>query len=222
MSRASAIYSALISAIVGVSAAIGTVTFMGRSSGEKEASVAPEKARSNEGPAAQPTRTIIVQSPDSERLRAVEERVDGLDKAEARPRGPAGPRDPAEVRRLVAERTAELNRIYQQEAPDPAWSVQAEQALSKGLAELGETLGFSLKDADCRTTRCRAVVEWRDGAGAERNVPQLAERAFPGLECEQTVLRTDSTDSRGAATATLYLNCSDQRAGVVQGFVKQP
>ncbi|HEX6273106.1 MAG TPA: hypothetical protein VFZ53_08705 [Polyangiaceae bacterium] len=219
MSRANAIYSALISAVVGVTAAIATVTLMDRSSGEREASPAPEKALPSKGPATESTRTIIVQS-DAERLRSIEERLDGIKKAGERSAAPSGPPDLEERRRRIAEKAAELDRIHREETPDPAWSTNAVQSLSKGLGELEETLGFSLRDADCKTTRCRAVVDWRDRESAERNVAQLAERSFPGLNCEQTVLRTESADSRTFGTATLYLNCSDQRAGLVQGFVK--
>jgi hypothetical protein len=219
LSKANTLYSALISAVVGVSAAIATVTLMGRSDGEKEASPAAEEARPTKGSAPASTRTVIVQS-DTDRFRAIEKRIDGLDRPEERTAGPAGPRDPEEGRRLLAEKTAELHRTYEQETQDPAWSAQAAQALSKGLDELADTLGFSLRAADCKSTRCRAVVEWRDSEAAERNLSQLAERSFPGLNCEQTVLRTNSTDSRAVGMATLYLNCSDQRAGLVQGYVK--
>jgi hypothetical protein len=217
-----AIYSAGISAIVGVSAAIATVTFMSRSSGKTEASLAPEKAATPKGPTVQAARTIVVQATDTERLRAIEERIDGLSKAEARAAEPAAPRDPEEGRRLLAEKTSELNRLHEQERPDPTWSLHAEQALSKGLDNLGGALGFSVKNAECKTTRCRAVVQWPDRDAAERSASQLAERSFPELNCEQTVLRSDPTDARVSGMVTLYLNCSQQRAGVVEGSVKQP
>lgn len=222
MSKMNAIYSAAISGIVGVSAAIGTVTIISRSSGKTEASAAPQKAPTSKEPTKEPARTVIVQTQDSERLRALEQRLDGLGKAEQRAAERSAPRDPEEGRRMLVQRTSELNRLHEQETADPSWSASAEQSLSKGLDDLGPTLGFSVKNAECKTTRCRAIVEWSDLQAAERNAAQLAERSFPGLNCEQTVVRNGPMDAQASGMVTLYLDCGGQRAGVTEASVKQP
>ena len=222
MSRVNAVYSALISGVVGVSAAVATVTIMARSSGKTEASLPSEKTRNSKAPATEPTRTIIIPAPDNERFRAIEQRIDGLSQGAERAAERRGPPDPEERRRLLTEKTNELNRVHEQEMPDPTWSAHAEQSLAKGLGEVGEALGFSLNDAECKATRCRAVVQWRDAQAAERNASQLAERSFPGLNCEQTVVRNDAPDTRVSGMVTLYLDCSAQRAGLVEASVKQP
>jgi hypothetical protein len=214
------VYSALVSAIFGVGGAVLTVTMMGSSADESQAASAVQTASATGRPAVLRTNTVVVQS-DSEKVRALEERLNGLSKERGSDQPPPRP-SPEESLRQLEQRHRELERFHEEDAPDPTWSRQAEQSLTAGLHSLGEELGFSLESSECKTSSCRAIVRWSDLKSAETKASQLAERAFPGLNCAQTVLRRATNDAEPSNTVALYLDCTDQRAGLVQTSTTQP
>jgi hypothetical protein len=122
--------------------------------------------------------------------------------------------DEAEIRRRVDEAYAGLNQAHERDVADPAWAPAATKQLVGGLTALGERLGFSVGETDCKTTTCRATVTWGDYSSAASTGVQLVERFFPGFNCTQKI-RLGAPENPSAAYSTqLFLDCADQRAGL--------
>jgi hypothetical protein len=85
-----------------------------------------------------------------------------------------------------------------------------------GLTTLGEQLGFIVGPTDCKTTTCRAAVTWGDYTSARTTGMQLVERFFPGLNCAQEIRLAAPDNPNASYTTQLFLDCADQRAGVVE------
>lgn len=217
MSVSNVVYPTLISGIVGVIAAIGTVAIAGRWLPQGKATAVAEAKRAPKATTEHNNSRTIVVASDSQRMEALERELDELRKEKEGDDDPAPPdMDPEKSRRLAEERFAELDRRHAKDPPDPSWSPKATQDLESGLIALGEELGFAVQSAECKTTSCRATVEWGDYAKADDTGFELAQRAMPGLNCVQAIRLPEPNDPELPYTANLYLDCTGQRAGLVE------
>ncbi len=204
-----------LSGVVGALAALATVTLMASDHTEPKAPHAmTSREDSKESPEAFQPATIVVQA-ETKQLQALRQEVDQLRNEHIEAEKTIPPDPEAEMRRSD-ELLADMDRRYHQDPVDPRWSPGATNYLAEGLTVLSKEIGFGLRSAECKTAMCRATLEWPDYASAQRTGFQLAEREFPGLNCEQTI-RLKPPENPGAPYSTnLYLDCTSQRTGSVE------
>src|SRR5690606_5151550 len=88
--------------------------------------------------------------------------------------------------------------------------------LGAGMSSWGEQLGFTVVEAECKTTMCRASLEWEDYEAAKRTGLRLPERQLPGLNCNRHIWLDEPADPTKPYSTDFYLDCTDQRAGLVE------
>jgi hypothetical protein len=160
---------------------------------------------------------VYVTQPDSEQLRALRAEVAQLRvEREAEPSVPTAPSTPEEGLERAEATLAELERRHRNDPEDPKWATVASAALETGLAHLSERYGFLVRSANCRTTYCRASLDWKDFESARAAGGVLAETMFPGLNCVQTVRLKAPENPRAVYSTDLYLDCTSLRAGTVE------
>jgi hypothetical protein len=210
---------------MGVIAAVATVIALDRwrahhspaPSVSKEAApvAAPAPAAENG------SRRVIVDNRAFDRIAELERRLRELEAAQTAPAvGSAAleqpPPDPQETRRKVDELYAELDRAHERDAADPEWAPRATKGFASGLTALGEKLGFTVGPLDCKTTTCRADVNWGDYDAARTKGAQLVEEYYGGLNCLQRIRLGPPADPSAPYSTRLYLDCTAMRAGAAE------
>jgi hypothetical protein len=129
---------------------------------------------------------------------------------------PTPPPDPEAEEKRVEAYFAELERRHLGDPIDPSWAPSATAALESGLLKLSQRYGFFLRSTECKTTYCRASLDWKDYASAQGAGAVLAETTFAGLNCTQSVRLKGPEDPRAVYATDLYLDCTSLRAGAVE------
>lgn len=165
-------------------------------------------------------RTVLVEGRGLDRVAELERQVRDLEErlyaGEAESTEERTPRfSHEESMARVDEAFAAFERGHERDVPDPTWAPDATTSLTSGLFALGEEIGFKVVQADCRMTTCRARVTFEDYASAQARGPRLVEQLYPGLNCAQRMRWTPPVDSKAPYSTELYLDCAEQRAGVV-------
>jgi hypothetical protein len=208
------------SAVIGVVAAVVTVFAL---EGWRAREVKSEPVRAVVQPL-EGEKTVIkrvIGREGLDRLAELERRVKELQSEKARSEdGPAMAGDAEATRKRVDERFAELDRLHEQDAPDPTWSMKASEQFAGDLAKLGEKLGFSIGPTECKTTTCRAAIQYESYSAARTTMAQLVEHSYNGLNCEQGMRLAEPEHPDSAYTAHLYLDCKDLRAGLADEIVR--
>lgn len=115
----------------------------------------------------------------------------------------------------IANREFADNKIkeieaFESEAIDFNWSLTAESNLENALHEKANLTGFQILSSECKTTRCKAVVEFSNYDSAIQNGTQLAEAVIPNLNCMQSIYMPEPSDVSAKYQAELMLNCASQ------------
>ena len=113
---------------------------------------------------------------------------------------------------LFAEKFTQQARAFESDAVDASWAPTATKTLNSSLEMLATTAQFSLVEAECRTTHCRAVVEFATLESAEVNAGGLAEARLGSLNCAQGLQVPPDADPDAPVRAELFLDCTDLRA----------
>jgi hypothetical protein len=121
----------------------------------------------------------------------------------------------ADLLRERDEAYARFEQAHDRDTPDAEWSPAAQEQLLSGLNRLGQKLAFEVGPVDCKTTTCRATISWSDYGSARASTAALVEHYYPGLNCAQRVRMKAPEDQNAPYSAELYLDCTDQRAGLV-------
>lgn len=202
---------------VGMIAAAATVLVLDhwRDDGNAPASVESAEVRL-EG-STRVVQKVVVDRGAHARIEQLELQLRGV-KAAAEPGTDQIEVSPEEARRIVEESYAEMDRVHRHDSRDPQWASQATTELASGLTALGERLGFTVSDADCKTATCKATVDWKDYTTARNSFSQLAEQTFGGLNCEQHVRLGEPVEPEGWVEGLLYLDCTDLRARMAAGI----
>ena len=215
------------SAAIGVLAAVMTVVGIDHWRARASGSTAAHQAETTVGDSRdapqrreRETRTVVVDQNATDRISELERRMREVEAAKAGASdagaAPDEPRlDPEEVRRRRDEQYARMEEAHARDSVDPTWAPGARKGLSKGLTQLGETIGFTLGATECKTTSCRATVTWGNYSAARTTGAQLVEHLFGGLNCRQNIRLPEPTDPDAPYTTSLYLDCTDLRAGAV-------
>lgn len=110
---------------------------------------------------------------------------------------------PEETKDVLARQVSEV-------ASDPRntrWASQQEAllqaAMQQTLAEAG-VAASSLRDVECRSTRCRATIAWPESEDAMSRGIQVANR-YASTECAISV-----TTPEGGGTSYIFTNCGER------------
>lgn len=206
----------VLSAGVGACAAVITVVLLNQFAERERPSTQPNTAPSRVvSPQTHETRTVLVQT-ESTQLRELQEDIAAL-RAQQKPvETEESMPDLEQATQRADAQFAELERLHQQDPVDPAWSASASRSLGADLTKLGDQRGFVIRQADCRTTSCRAAIEWKDYQSAMATGLHLAEEVLPGFNCAQRIYLKAPSDPLASYSANLYLDCASQRAGQVE------
>lgn len=162
----------------GVSLVLGGVLVMGF--GGRSTSTTPtvkgEAAKAAAAPA------VISPAGASLPVAALEARIAALETKTA-PAAPAEPNrepDPVperptaeeESRQTIAARDAQ-QRAFDAEGYDPAWSPGARNEFKRDLAALAQDKNYKVVGVDCKTTLCKATVEWPSYGEVRNTVSDL-------------------------------------------------
>lgn len=222
----SALGARVSSAVIGVVAAIVTVVVVDQWRKPPQVGLAPRPsplprtsdAKSTDG--TQIVRTVFVDRTDDEKLAELQQQVkelrDAREAEEQKRNEPWVRRDPEEARRALEAMFSELDRQFSSDPPDATWSPGAQKDLAGGLGDMGREFNFRVGAAECKTMTCRATVAFSDYESAVKAGRELAERTFPGLNCAQKVWLKPPEDPSAPYSTNLYLDCSEQRAGLVE------
>ena len=207
----------LLAAATGAAAALATVFITDafraeppEPASERQPTIAPDSPEASE------QRKTIVLRPQSGDIETLQQQVDELREKQSQTEQETLPPDPEQEQKALEARFAELDRNHRSDPYDPRWSREATDHLTQGLADIAEAMGFSLNSAECKTTSCRATLEWSDYESAMGNGLSLPERSFPGLNCAQTIWLKPPSNPNVPYAAELYLDCTSQRAGTVE------
>lgn len=152
---------------------------------------------------------------DEGRVGRIEDRLEAI-QAEQELNEERGAPDAAKEREFLEQHYGQLDRDFEKDAPDPAWSAQATGFLKTSLESYGKTAGFEVVASECRGKTCRATMSWKTFDEARNNGGSLAERLIPGLNCMRSIWLKEPEEDGKPYSANLYLDCSEQRAGIAQ------
>jgi hypothetical protein len=195
--------------------------------GERDAPRAATKARVSEASKYTQAHRSPPSHASSWRLAALEQEVARM-RMRDEPAGQTEPPptelpSPEEERRRVEDHFTELERQLLAEPVDPSWSGGATESLRTSLSGVGANDGFDLLAAECRTQTCRATLRWPSYEAAVETGMRLPERAIPGLNCTSSIWLKEPAPGQAAGSyaASLFLDCSEQRAGTVDNIQQE-
>jgi hypothetical protein len=219
------ITSILVSATIGVIAAVVTVAIMIPANSSRSEPSEDERAHRAGVDNLDRRVRAVTRTADSTRLQVIEAELEHLRNAreqdrdhERRSDQDDSPLTAEEHRIRLEEEFSGHEQDFQGDVGDPSWSHAATRDLNEGMESLTGELGFSLLHAECRSRFCKATMEWHDYHKAQQTGLQLAERFVPGLNCKQSIWLRDPDQPAQPYTADLYFDCSAQRDGLVQPY----
>jgi len=206
---------------VGVVAAVITVVALDHYR-ERPMPASPTKQQASPGsqpPVATPTfRTVIVDGKAYDNLSAIEDRLQKLEEGKAASAAQAeeDPVDEARQQREATEEWTRMERGHDADMQDREWAPSAQRRFEEGLKPVSEELGFKVTAAECKTTTCRATVTFPNYAAARKDGMHVIERVYGGLNCMRRISLDAPQNPNEPYTTKLYLDCADQRAGLVE------
>lgn len=145
----------------------------------------------------------------------VEQRLGELERklAEAETRSDAGTTVTTKIETEEPVPPAQRHQAWRKEhASEPreaAWATSEEATINRALMESGRDGGMSVVEVDCRTTSCRADVEWPTYGIAVERYRDVLRSAIPG--CESAVLLEPPADSTRPYRTSAMFNCEPGR-----------
>jgi hypothetical protein len=125
---------------------------------------------------------------------------------------PIPPPDPKEA----AARHGEVLRRFEADAPDAEWAPGAAQTFRADLETLGSTLNFRLIDAECRTSMCKATLQWPNYEAARKTYFRVVSNPY-ALNCASDIYvppPASPADEAAAYSAPVVFDCRGLRAGL--------
>jgi len=118
--------------------------------------------------------------------------------------------DRAEADARAIQHIQDRENIFAAELVDGRWAIDA---INKFQADLTSFEGakFKLANIDCRSTTCRALLNFESYASAQAQSRQLAERAY-SYNCAKEIVMPQTADVDVPYQATLYLDCRKLRS----------
>jgi hypothetical protein len=121
------------------------------------------------------------------------------------------PPDPSAA---LAEDEADRHRMmaaYEQQSRDTTWAPRAEAAFETDFGKLSNK-GIVVRGVECRTTACKAELQWPSYANARRDAAQLVH--FPFAEnCARHTFTPPPEDPDKPYETTMLFECEMARSG---------
>jgi hypothetical protein len=117
--------------------------------------------------------------------------------------------DPAVVKEETRLRHQRWRNAHGEERHDPEWSQNKATVFDGVLAERGRASGFTVLEVDCRTTWCRADLEWPSYAAALNTYSSALHVLVDG--CESAVLLETPPDPTQRYRSSAFYNCEADR-----------
>ena len=214
-----AIHVAVLSVFGGAVAGVIATTLVQAASAQ-QAPVAASRAESSD-----PDREVEAEADALRGLRrnqrALHQRLRALEEEEPAATGslepdPEAPSPEATMTReeataVAREKYATWREVHAAEARDEAWARSAESRLEAALVEArGAAQSPEIIAVDCRTTRCKATLEWPSrGEAVETFQQALAVK----MGCESAILLDQPVVEGEPYRAFAHYDCQDDRAG---------
>ena len=122
--------------------------------------------------------------------------------------------DIAMARQQELEAWSNLQVEYEREPVDRQWSVDAGEKFLTDMLAIAEENGLDVVDADCRTTRCKAVVQWPSFDQAVAGFTTLLHHQYQVTCARETLLPEPAEQEAGLPyQVTVLFDCSGARYG---------
>lgn len=117
--------------------------------------------------------------------------------------------DPAAVQESTRIRHERWRSAHAEEPRDAAWARAKATVFSDLLGERGRAGGFTVLEVDCRTTWCRADLEWPSYPAAVNTYSQALHVLVDG--CESAVFLEPPSDPTQRYRSSALYNCEADR-----------
>ena len=124
---------------------------------------------------------------------------------------PERPTDEEESRQTRAVRD-EQQRAFDAEGYDPAWSTTARSEFSQDLEALAQDKNYRVLNVDCKTTLCKATVEWPSYGEVTNTASDLLYADYRN-NCTKMVFAPTPTNRADPYQGTVMYDCTSSRAG---------
>jgi hypothetical protein len=141
-------------------------------------------------------------------LGAIEARVERLEAPEAEPVPEAAAETPSSE--SYHRRHAETIRQHLEEPVDPDWGPRTKALVEEAFETLAELAPINVRDIDCRSESCRAVIRWESLASATETYQRLVVSPIR-LGCGRTILLPDGP-ATGPVEVTMTFDCAEWKA----------
>jgi hypothetical protein len=128
---------------------------------------------------------------------------------------PSAPPEGATEREIVHRDQAEFLTAHAAEARDSSWASGAELTISSTLLKLGERFGFRTGRVECRTTKCKADIEFPSQSKAIAQFSSLLHEVYEP-NCTVSILLPDGAPPDSPVAAPLRFDCEESRIASIQ------
>jgi hypothetical protein len=118
-----------------------------------------------------------------------------------------------EAAHRLSAAVAERERRHHADPRDVTWATSAEGTYVEDLRGLASSGDFQVRGVDCRTTSCRATLEWSSRSQAQAALRTVLHHNYV-RNCAVELL-LPPTERAGAYEASVYFDCTDERAAAV-------
>jgi hypothetical protein len=119
----------------------------------------------------------------------------------------------AQEERLEAIRVrGRMDAQFNAERLDPDWGPRTEAAFRDDLSRIGQSMGGTVVDIQCRATLCRAEVQWPSYEDAAKNWQVLLHAPYR-MQCGRHVFVPLADDADAAYVGTVFFDCAKPRQG---------
>ncbi|WP_437937365.1 hypothetical protein [Sorangium sp. So ce341] len=140
-----------------------------------------------------------------QRLSALEERDGQQDPDQKGSDERADMPDPEEWKAQKESHHREIIATHERATEDPEWAPQARASLLKEIRSVGSG-SFDVRDVDCRTNTCAAVLEWKNYEDAVSSWSTAVEHNYD-VNCSREILLPEPSDRSAPYQATMIMTC---------------
>ncbi|WP_437528653.1 hypothetical protein WME79_46130 [Sorangium sp. So ce726] len=113
--------------------------------------------------------------------------------------------DPVEWKAKKESHHREIIATHERAIEDPTWAPQARASLLKEIRTVGSK-SFDVRDVDCRTNTCAAVLEWKNYEEAISSWSTAVEHNYE-VTCSRELLLPEPSDRSAPYQATMVMTC---------------
>ncbi|MGK3990845.1 hypothetical protein WME99_47805 [Sorangium sp. So ce136] len=140
-----------------------------------------------------------------QRLSALEQRDEQQDSGQKGSEERAEMPDPEEWKARKEDHHREVIAAHERATEDPEWAPQTRASLLNEIRTVGSG-SFDVRDVDCRTTTCAAVLEWNNYEEALGSWSTAVEHNYD-VNCAREILLPEPSDRSAPYQATMVVTC---------------